>query len=154
MNKLFLENIASILLGAHLVAAIITLIALLAASAYLVFASEKDWKTGVKAAFWGAWGYVVSFVIGLLIYPVFRVNVRAADFDKARPWATGLFEVKEHIGAVALFAALAIIILAKNTDEKSEDNRKALFTFLVGTVALVFIVKFIVGFILTGLNRM
>ena len=151
---LFLENMSSILLGAHLVAVLLTLIALLAASAYLVFASEKDWKTGVRAAFWGAWGYIVSFVIGLLIYPVFRVNVRAADFDKARPWATGLFEVKEHIGAIALFAAIAIIVLAGSTNEKTENNRKTLFTFLVGTVALVFIVKFITGFILSGLNRM
>ena len=150
---LFLENISSILLGAHLVAAIITLIALLAAAAYLVFASEKDWQTGVRAAFWGAWGYIATFILGLLIYPVFRVNVRAADFDKARPWATGLFEAKEHIGAIALFAAIGILVLAKTTDEKSDDNRKKVFIFLVSTVAVVFLVKFIFGFILSGLNR-
>ncbi|PIZ00239.1 hypothetical protein COY62_03700 [bacterium (Candidatus Howlettbacteria) CG_4_10_14_0_8_um_filter_40_9] len=151
---LFLENISSILLGIHLVTAIVSLIALLAAFSYIVLASNKDWKTGVKASILGAWGYIVTFVLGLLIYPVFRVKVRAADFDKVRPWATGIFEVKEHIGAIALFAAIAVIVLAGSTNDKSEDNRKKLFTFLVSTVTLVFVIKFIAGFVLTVLNRM
>lgn len=150
---LFLENFASILLGAHLVAAVITLIALLASTSYLIFASEKEWGTGVKAALYGAYGYLASFILGLLIYPTFRVNVRAENFDKVKPWATGLFEVKEHIGSIALFAVLGIMILASTTNEKSTKERKRLFTFLVGVITAIFIFKFISGFILAGLDK-
>lgn len=153
MNNLFLENISSILLGIHLVIAIITLVVLLVAVAYLVFASEKEQKTGIKAAFWGAWGYIASFIFGLLIYPVFRVNVRAADFDKFRPWATGLFEIKEHIGAIALFTAIGTILLVNSVKENSDKRTKNIFNFLVATVALIFLIKFIFGFILSGLNK-
>lgn len=151
---LFLENISSVLLGIHMITAVVSLIVLLAAFSYIVLASDKDWESGVKASLYGAWGYIITFILGLLIYPVFRVKVRASDFDKVRPWATGIFEVKEHIGAIALFAAIAVIVLAGSTTDKSEDNRKQLFAFLVATVAIVFIFKFIAGFVLTGLNRM
>lgn len=151
---MFLENYASILLGIHLLAALVTLILLVAASSYLIFASEKDWATGVKASLYGAYGYLFSFILGLLIYPVFRINVRAADFDKVRPWATGLFEIKEHIGSIALFAAIAIIFLAKTINEKTDSKTKRIFSFLVMTVFLVFALKFVFGFILTKLNRM
>lgn len=151
---MFLENIASILLVLHLLAVLGTIILLIAGASYLVFASDKNWITGVKASLYGAYGYIVSFVIGLLIYPVFRVDVRAADFDKLKPWATGIFEIKEHIGAIALFAAIAIIVLASSTDEKSDNSRKYLFSFLVGLTFFVFLIKFISGFILTGINRM
>src|SRR3990172_4313245 len=128
---MFLEDYASILLGVHLVAAVIALIALLASFSYIILASEKDWQMGVRAAVYGSYAYIITLILGLLIYPVFRIKVRAENFDKVKPWATGIFEVKEHIGSIALFAAIAIIVLASSTDEKSSISRKNLFGFLV-----------------------
>jgi hypothetical protein len=45
--------------------------------------------------------YPVVFLLGSIIYPAFRVDVRT-EFDANLPWATGLFEIKEHVTALAL----------------------------------------------------
>jgi hypothetical protein len=47
------------------------------------------------------WGYGVSLGLGLLVYPSFVENVRLAGMDTSLPWATGLFEIKEHWSALA-----------------------------------------------------
>jgi hypothetical protein len=46
--------------------------------------------------------YVATAVLGIILYPGFRVDVRAAYLDAQRPWATGIFEVKEHAVAIGL----------------------------------------------------
>lgn len=51
-----------------------------------------------------ALAYGVCFALGLAIYPAFRTEVRAAYFDPELPWATALFEVKEHGLGIGLFA--------------------------------------------------
>lgn len=45
--------------------------------------------------------FVLTFLLGAIIYPDFRVDVRAI-WDVERPSATGSFEIKEHYGAIAL----------------------------------------------------
>lgn len=46
--------------------------------------------------------YVINYLIGLVMYPTFRVSVRAAYLDANVPMATGFFEVKEHWLALGL----------------------------------------------------
>lgn len=63
-----------------------------------------------------AWAYGVTAGLGLLIYPRFRVHVRADDIDSSAPWAVALFEVKEHwvaVGAVALVGWVQGVIRAR-----------------------------------------
>ena len=50
--------------------------------------------------------YLTTFTIGLLNYPAFRMDVRAAWLDANAPLATGFFEVKEH------WLAMGLVILA------------------------------------------
>jgi hypothetical protein len=50
--------------------------------------------------------YLITFSIGLLNYPTFRLDVRKAYLDEHVPLATGFFEVKEH------WLALGLVILA------------------------------------------
>ncbi|MFT3837918.1 MAG: hypothetical protein QM723_13085 [Myxococcaceae bacterium] len=47
-------------------------------------------------------GLVAALALGLLAYPHFRVGVRAAYLDRAAPWATELFELKEVAGALCI----------------------------------------------------
>ena len=42
------------------------------------------------------WTYLGAFVLGNIMYPLFRTGVRAAYLDATFPLATGFFEVKEH----------------------------------------------------------
>ena len=50
----------------------------------------------------------ITFLTGVLIYPAFRVNVRAAWMDANAPLLTGLFEIKENWAALALLLAGAV----------------------------------------------
>ena len=50
---------------------------------------------------------------GFLLYPHFRVNVRAAFLDEQVPWATRLFEVKEHLAIFTLPLSLSFWVLAR-----------------------------------------
>ena len=53
----------------------------------------------------------------LLIFPAFRIHVRHEYFDVAANnlgWATGLFEAKEHWGAVLMALLLALYCLRRD----------------------------------------
>lgn len=48
------------------------------------------------------WALGLALLLGLLAYPHYRVQVRAAILDRDFPWASRLFELKEHAGALAV----------------------------------------------------
>ena len=56
--------------------------------------------------------YPLTFALGLILYPRFRVHVRGEYLDKELPHGTMFFEIKEHWLAVGL--AILITILALN----------------------------------------
>ena len=49
--------------------------------------------------------FYVSFFLGAILYPPFRIIARADYLNANAPWATGLFEIKEHAAAIG-FALL------------------------------------------------
>lgn len=46
--------------------------------------------------------YAATFVLGSLVYPAYRVDVRIPLEEMALGWAVGTFELKEHFGGVGL----------------------------------------------------
>ena len=48
--------------------------------------------------------YPATMLLGGLIYPTYRLDVRPAFEDMDMAWAVGLFELKEHWAAVGLLA--------------------------------------------------
>jgi len=48
--------------------------------------------------------YLLTFALGALIYPSYRLDVRIALVEMQLPWAIGLFEIKEHWAAIGLAA--------------------------------------------------
>ncbi len=48
------------------------------------------------------YSYIVTFLLGLIIYPAFRVGVRPDFLDVLYPLATGFFEAKEHLMALGM----------------------------------------------------
>lgn len=69
------------------------------------------------------WSYVIVYVLGALIYPAYRVYIRGAYFDPELPWATGLFEVKEHWGAIGLAFFVVYYLVRKSFDPQEEPNK-------------------------------
>jgi hypothetical protein len=77
---------------------------------------EKTYAKVVAAA------YVITFVIGALVYPTYRVHVRGYYLDRHAPFYAGLFDVKEVYASLALIVAVALGALAF-TLRPSEERR-------------------------------
>ncbi len=75
------------------------------------------------------YSYVLVYIFGALEYPAFRIYVRGY-FDPELPWATGLFEVKEHWGAIGLAIITACYILRENFEPDEERDKLWLYAGL------------------------
>jgi hypothetical protein len=89
---------------------------------------------------------VLTVGLGALIYIPFRSDVRAAYLDASVPWATGLFEVKEHAAALALALLPAYWALWKNPGHAG--SRRVVTTFLL----VVAWWNFVVGHVINNLR--
>jgi hypothetical protein len=54
---------------------------------------------------------------GLAIYPAYRVQVRAADFDLNAPVLAQLFDFKEHLAALALPLVIGAALAGRRNEE-------------------------------------
>ncbi|MFQ6049755.1 MAG: hypothetical protein ACE5J0_01815 [Candidatus Paceibacterales bacterium] len=146
MPFLFLENYVSFLKGLHGGIGYLSFFSL-AFGVYLTIKRVKiDWSSGLKASLVGIWAYLLTFILGLLIYPVFRIKVRAEYFDPELPWLTGLFEIKEFIGAIGVF--IALVLLGYHYFFKMEETEKPIkqsFINLLFTLFLITLFKAFVG---------
>lgn len=142
---LFLENYASILRSLHGGIGILSLFAL-GFGVYLIIRRVKiDWSSGLKVSLIGIWAYLSSFILGLLIYPVFRIKVRAAYFDPKLPWLTGLFEIKEFVEAIGLF--IALVLLAYHYFFKIEESEKPIKQSFINLVFILFLAALFSSFV-------
>lgn len=98
--------------------------------------------------------YASTWVLGALVYPTFRVRVRAELLDRAYPWASGLFEIKEHAANIALLPVLAIFVLTRVLDPEHEADRRhaRLLGALAGLVLTILTFNACVGWYLGTLR--
>lgn len=96
--------------------------------------------------------YTVVFIIGSVIYPNFRVHVRAAWFDTQLPFASALFEIKEHWAAVGLLLAWWYVAACRSLDEKSDKVHR--LSVVAGGYVFYLIVWYLIicGYYLTTLR--
>jgi hypothetical protein len=73
------------------------------------FGREKLEKTYAKVV---SVAYVVTFALGALLYPSYRVHVRGYFLDRHAPAFSGLFDLKETYASLALVVAVALGALA------------------------------------------
>ena len=90
--------------------------------------------------------YCLTLLLGAIIYLRFRVVVRADFLDAHVPWATGLFEVKEHAAAIGLAVLPAYWMVWQ---ESSEARARKTLTTLV-TVAAWW--SFLVGHVVNNIR--
>ncbi len=64
--------------------------------------------------------FVTVFVLGALVYPNFRVHVRAEYFDVHLPAATAVFEIKEHLASLGMALSIWIFSASRRIDEKTD----------------------------------
>jgi len=81
--------------------------------------------------------YLLTFALGALLYPTYRVRVRGFYLDRHAPFFAGLFDVKEVYASLALLAAIALGALAftlRPTEERHLVPVYAAMSFLVCAV--------------------
>ena len=81
---------------------------------------------------------VVQMMLGLAIYPVYRVRVRAADFDRNAPAILQLFDFKEHLAALALALAVGAALAGRlhDRDDPGAQRWSLAAVSLTGAVLL------------------
>ncbi|MFH1717086.1 MAG: hypothetical protein ABIF19_07025 [Planctomycetota bacterium] len=144
----FLERFYKVLLLAHLFATFV-LVGCLTHNLLIVlkyvrgkFGRQKLELYYARVAFWS---YVIVYVVGALIYPAYRVYIRADYFDPQLPWATGLFEVKEHWGAVGLAFFFVYYWLRKNFQPDVEKEKLWFYVPLCVLLNVIVWYKVVVG---------
>jgi hypothetical protein len=73
------------------------------------FGREKLEKTYAKVV---SVAYVLTFLLGALLYPSYRVHVRGLFLDRHAPAYADLFDVKETYASLALVIAIGLGALA------------------------------------------
>jgi hypothetical protein len=93
--------------------------------------------------------FVANVILGAVIYPAYRLNVRIPFEEMSLGWAIGLFELKEHFAGIGL-AALPFYAYTWHREPVAAHRRDR----LAMTLLLTFIVwwDFLVGHILNNLR--
>ena len=105
-----------------------------------LFSKRHDPRLRTHATVLGA-TYAATYLLGAMIYPTCRVRVRAALLDTHYPWATGLFEIKEHAASLVFVPVLAIVVLSRILDpNQALDRRHLLLTRALTALVLVVLV--------------
>lgn len=145
MPPLFLENYTPFLKGLHGGIGIISFFALAFGVYLIIKRANIDWSSGLKASLIGILSYIVTFISGLLIYPVFRIKVRAEYFDPKLPWLTGLFEIKEYLSAIGLF--IALVLLGYFYFFRIEEAEKPIKQSFINLLFVLFSITFFIAFV-------
>jgi hypothetical protein len=94
--------------------------------------------------------FVVTFIIGAVIYPSYRLNVRPYLSDYRLFAAAGAFEVKEHIAAMALaLLPLYFVLWRGQVVERAHAVARGAVTAMIALAAWT---SFFVGHILNNIR--
>ncbi|MBF2055484.1 MAG: hypothetical protein IGS03_18700 [Candidatus Sericytochromatia bacterium] len=98
----------------------------------------------------GLVAYLLTFGLGAVIYPNYRYTVRALYFDKDLPWASQLFDVKEHWAGIGLGLFVSFFVLSRLIDPRSDRAGLFVYVFLSVSLALIVWFSLISGLLLTA----
>ena len=90
----------------------------------------------------------LSVLGGLLLYPVYRMDARIHFEQMGLSWAIGLFELKEHFGAIGL-ATLPLYRHLWRPDSGATDRARLIIT---GVLAFIVWWNFLIGHILNNIR--
>nr|HEX4316191.1 hypothetical protein [Kofleriaceae bacterium] len=93
--------------------------------------------------------WTASFALGLLAYPAFRVGVRAGYLDAAEPWASNLFDIKEHVAALGLPLVLGVFALSRRLEPRTDRALAGGYAALVVLAAALAWIDVIAGLLVT-----
>lgn len=93
--------------------------------------------------------WLVTFVLGLFAYPAFRTEVRAAYMDACEPWASSLFDVKEHLAALGIPLVIGVFLLSRAIEPKRDRSLALAYAAMVVLVAAIVWFDLLAGLLTT-----
>lgn len=94
--------------------------------------------------------YLAALLTGAFAYPAYMVDVRWAYLEESRPFMVGLFEIKEHWGAIGLLLAWGVWrYLCRSTPEEIASADQTFWrghALLTSLLVICAAVNVIVGF--------
>lgn len=81
--------------------------------------------------------YLCTYALGALLYPTYRVHVRALFLDRYHPTISNLFDVKENLATIALPLALALGLLGGRLGDEADRRLRPIFASMSVFVAVV-----------------
>ena len=111
----------------------------------------KPQRVVQRYAYWTCVGYLVTFFWGVVIYPAYSYHVRYLYSDVNTPWATALFEIKEHILAVGL-GVLPLYYRCSSNVGSLMPRQRILYMLCIWTLAFIVWYSFIIDAILVNLK--
>jgi hypothetical protein len=140
-----------LLLVAHLLISVFTLGAVTHHWRMLLHRVVPEARLAMYAR-WMAVAYPLSWLTGVLIYPSYNVLIRKPPIgvlDNLARWAVGLFEIKEHVGSIALAMLPWLVLSAVQYGRLSRIER---FSYLAASWVFTLFVYYV--FITGGLVTM
>jgi hypothetical protein len=92
--------------------------------------------------------YIAQVILGAIIYPTYRLNVRIPFEEMSLGWAVGIFELKEHFAGIGL-SVLPIYAHTWRTVIEAQRRDRIAITALLG---LIIWWDFLVGHILNNIR--
>jgi hypothetical protein len=93
--------------------------------------------------------WLVTFVLGLVAYPTFRYAVRALYMDRYEPWASNLFDIKEHLAALGIPIVLGVFALSRVVEPKADRGLARAYAALTCMVAAIVWFDVVSGLVIT-----
>src|SRR5580698_8688699 len=151
MPELFLAGLARLLVVVHAAAAIVLVGATthhaLVALGYLRGVFKVRLGRIYAATIAVTW--MITFGLGLLAYPTFRYTVRALYLDRYEPWASDLFDMKEHAAALGIPLALGAFALSRVLEPKTDRSITRLYAAIATLLAAIVWFDVIAGLLIT-----
>ena len=151
MPELFLAGFARLLVVVHAAAAIVLVGATthhaLVALGYL--RGVVKLRLGRIYAATIAVTWMVTFGLGLLAYPTFRYTARALYLDRYEPWASNLFDIKEHAAALGIPLAFGAFALSRVLEPKTDRSITRAYAAIAALLAAIVWFDVIAGLLIT-----
>ena len=93
--------------------------------------------------------YFFTFVLGGIIYPAYRIDVRIPFEEMSLIWAVGLFEIKEHWAGVGVGVLPLYAYVWRPQNTTSHNRDRVMVTVLL---SLIVWVDFIAGHVLNNIR--
>lgn len=94
-------------------------------AARYISVSSRNFPAAVATA------YAINAILGALLYPAYRLDVRIPLEDMQLGWAIGLFELKEHFGGIGLALLPLYLWSWHGSDARGRTGISLVLAFIV-----------------------